>query len=42
VSTVRVRAIILPPAAGQVGSALFGILLAVAFAWIGLDLWRQS
>ena len=31
----------LPPAAGQVGSALFGILLAVALAWIGLDLWQR-
>ena len=30
----------LPPQAGQVGSAFFGILLALALAWIGLDLWR--
>jgi len=30
----------LPPLAGQVGAALFGILLAFALAWIGLSLWR--
>jgi hypothetical protein len=29
----------LPPIAGQVGSALFGVLLAFAFAWIGAALW---
>jgi hypothetical protein len=29
----------LPPAAGQVGSAIFGILLALALAWIGVALW---
>ncbi len=29
----------LPPQAGQIGSALFGILLALAFAWIGLSIW---
>lgn len=29
----------LPPIAGQVGSALFGILLALSFAWIGAALW---
>jgi hypothetical protein len=29
----------LPPVAGQLGSAIFGILLAVAFAWIGAALW---
>lgn len=28
----------LPPVAGQVGSAAFGIVLALAFAWIGVDL----
>lgn len=28
-----------PPIAGQVGSALFGILLALSFAWIGAALW---
>jgi hypothetical protein len=31
----------LPPQAGQVGAALFGILLALALAWIGLALWRR-
>ncbi len=30
----------LPPQAGQVGSAFFGILLALALAWIGLSIWR--
>jgi hypothetical protein len=29
----------LPPIAGQVGSALFGVLLALSFAWIGAALW---
>jgi hypothetical protein len=29
----------LPPMAGQVGSALFGILLTVSLAWIGAALW---
>jgi uncharacterized membrane protein YecN with MAPEG domain len=29
----------LPPVAGQVGSALFGVLLALSFAWIGAALW---
>ena len=29
----------LPPIAGQVGSAIFGILLALSFAWIGTALW---
>jgi hypothetical protein len=28
----------LPPVAGQVGSALFGVLLALALAWIGIAL----
>lgn len=28
----------LPPAAGQLGSAIFGILLAVSLAWIGIAL----
>jgi hypothetical protein len=32
----------LPPAAGQIGSALFGVLLALAFAWIGVSLWLRS
>jgi hypothetical protein len=30
----------LPAQAGQVGAAFFGILLALALAWIGLALWR--
>ena len=29
----------LPPAAGQLGSAFFGILLALALAWIGVSFW---
>jgi hypothetical protein len=29
----------LPPAAGQLGSAIFGVLLALSFAWIGAALW---
>jgi hypothetical protein len=32
----------LPPAAGQVGSAAFGILLALGFAWIGVALWLRT
>jgi len=32
----------LPSAAGQVGSAFFGILLAAGFAWIGMALWLRS
>lgn len=32
----------LPPAAGQVGSALFGVLLALSLAWIGASLWMGS
>ena len=32
----------LPPAAGQVGSALFGILLAGGLTWIGAALWLRS
>ncbi len=31
----------LPAMAGQVGSALFAILLALALAWIGLALWTR-
>lgn len=30
----------LPPQAGQVGSAIFGVLLAVALAWVGISIWR--
>ncbi|MCC7359841.1 MAG: hypothetical protein IT317_10210 [Anaerolineales bacterium] len=29
----------LPPITGQIGSALFGVLLALALAWIGVALW---
>jgi hypothetical protein len=29
----------LPPLAGKVGAALFGVLLALALAWFGLALW---
>jgi zinc transporter ZupT len=29
----------LPPAAGQIGSAVFGAMLALGFAWIGVALW---
>ena len=29
----------LPPLAGQLGSAIFGILLALSLAWIGVALW---
>jgi hypothetical protein len=29
----------LPPMAGQIGSAFFGILLALALVWIGLAIW---
>ncbi len=32
----------LPPAAGQIGTALFGILLAVGLGWIGVALWLRS
>lgn len=32
----------LPPAFGQVGTALFGILLGVGFAWVGVALWLGS
>ncbi|HEY3548999.1 MAG TPA: hypothetical protein VGK17_23245 [Propionicimonas sp.] len=32
----------LPPAAGQVGTAIFGVLLALGFAWIGVALWLRS
>lgn len=31
----------LPAGSGQVGSALFGILLALALAWIGLAMWTN-
>jgi hypothetical protein len=32
----------LPPAGGQIGSAVFGILLALGFAWIGVVLWLRN
>jgi hypothetical protein len=32
----------LPPAAGQIGSAVFGVVLGLALAWIGLSLWPAS
>ena len=32
----------LPPAAGQLGTAIFGVLLAIGFAWIGVALWLRD
>ena len=32
----------LPPITGQVGSAIFGILLALALAWYGVSLWTGN
>ena len=32
----------LPPLAGQLGSAIFGALLALALAWIGIALWMGN
>ena len=32
----------LPPAAGQIGTAIFGVLLALGFAWIGVALWLRG
>jgi hypothetical protein len=32
----------LPPVAGQIGTALFGVLLALGLAWIGVTLWLRS
>lgn len=32
----------LPPAAGQIGSAVFGVLLALGLTWIGVALWLRS
>jgi len=29
----------LPPIAGQLGNAIFGMLFAFAFAWIGISIW---
>ena len=30
------------PAAGQLGTSIFGVLLALGFAWIGVALWLRS
>ena len=32
----------LPPVAGQIGSAIFGVLLALALAWYGVALWTGN
>jgi hypothetical protein len=32
----------LPAGAGQIGSAIFGVLLALALAWIGLAMWTSQ
>lgn len=32
----------LPPTAGQIGTAIFGVLLALGFAWIGVTLWLRG
>ena len=32
----------LPPVAGQIGTAVFGVLLALGFTWIGVALWLRS
>jgi hypothetical protein len=32
----------LPPSAGQIGTAVFGVLLGLGFAWIGVALWLRS
>jgi hypothetical protein len=32
----------LPPLAGQLGAALFGLLLALGFAWLGVVLWLRD
>lgn len=32
----------LPAPAGQIGSAVFGIVLALGFAWIGVALWLRT
>ena len=31
----------LPPAAGQLGTAVFGVVLAVGLSWIGVALWQR-
>ncbi len=32
----------LPPLPGQIGTAIFGVLLALGFAWIGVELWLRD
>jgi hypothetical protein len=32
----------LPPAAGQIETAIFGVLLALGLAWIGVALWLRG
>jgi hypothetical protein len=32
----------LPPAAGQAGTAVFGVLLALGFGWLGLAVWQHG
>ena len=32
----------LPPAAGQVGTALFGVLLTLGLGWLGLGVWQHG
>lgn len=32
----------LPPAAGQVGTAIFGVLLALGLSWIGAAMWLRG
>lgn len=32
----------LPPAAGQAGTAVFGVLMALGFGWLGLTVWQHG
>jgi hypothetical protein len=32
----------LPPLAGQVGTAMFGVLLALGFGWLGVAVWQHG
>lgn len=32
----------LPPAAGQAGTAVFGVLLALGFGWLGIAVWQHG
>jgi hypothetical protein len=32
----------LPPAAGQVGTAVFGVLLTLGLGWLGLAVWQHG